>query len=42
MSRKHSMLTETLITHYLLHLWEAERSANTISKYAHDLHVLLS
>lgn len=42
MSRKHSMLTETLITHYLLHLREAERSANTISKYAHDLHVLLS
>ena len=42
MSRKQSMLTETLITLYLLHLWEAERSANTISKYAHDLHVLLS
>ena len=42
MSRKHPVLTTDLIQKYLTHLQEQERSAHTISKYAHDLTALLA
>jgi len=42
MSKKHPALTELLIQKYLTYLREAERSAHTISKYAHDLCALLA
>lgn len=42
MSKKHPALTSDLIQKYLTHLQEQERSAHTISKYAHDLTALLA
>ena len=36
-SRKQPCLTPALLQKYLLHLQEQERSAHTISKYAHDI-----
>lgn len=42
MAKKHPALTTALIEKYLTHLRELERSPLTISKYAHDLNVLLT
>lgn len=41
-SKQHYALTKKLISNYLVHLRETERSSHTISKYAHDLCELLT